>query len=79
MGWVVKATPRPLYFQERDHVPIVYEAEWVPWPVLDEYGKSQIRSPDLPARSETLYRLSYTDQLYIYVHMFNFSLMKFTS
>ena len=28
MGWVVKATPRPLYPRERDPVPIVQEAEW---------------------------------------------------
>jgi hypothetical protein len=27
MGWVVNATPRPLYSRERDPVPIVQEAE----------------------------------------------------
>jgi hypothetical protein len=26
MGWVVNATPRPLYPRERDSVPIVLEA-----------------------------------------------------
>jgi hypothetical protein len=33
-----------------------------PWAGLDGYGKSRltgIRSPDRPARSESLYRLSY--------------------
>ena len=32
-GWVVNATPRPLYRQERDPVPILYEAGWAPGPV----------------------------------------------
>ena len=27
-GWVVNATPRPLYPRVRDHVPIVQEAGW---------------------------------------------------
>jgi len=33
MGWVVNATPRPLYPRETDPVPIVQEAGWVPGPV----------------------------------------------
>jgi hypothetical protein len=33
MGWVVNATPRPLYPGERDPVPIVYEAEQPSGPV----------------------------------------------
>ena len=33
MGWVVNATPRPLYPQEKDPVPIVYEAGWASDPV----------------------------------------------
>jgi hypothetical protein len=32
-GWMVNATPRPLYPRERDPVPIVYEAGWAPGPV----------------------------------------------
>jgi hypothetical protein len=32
-GWVVNVTPRPLYPRERDPVPIVQEAGWVPRPV----------------------------------------------
>ena len=32
MGWVVTATPRPLYQRERDSVPIVWEAGWAPGP-----------------------------------------------
>jgi hypothetical protein len=33
MGWVVNATPRPLYPQKREPVPIVQEAGWAPGPV----------------------------------------------
>ena len=32
-GWVVSVTPRPLYPQERDTVPIVQDAGWAPGPV----------------------------------------------
>jgi hypothetical protein len=32
MGWVVNATPRPLYPRKRDMVPIVQEAGWAPGP-----------------------------------------------
>jgi hypothetical protein len=30
VGWVVNATPRPIYPGERDPVPIVQEAGWAP-------------------------------------------------
>jgi len=32
-GWLVNATPHPLYSQERDPVPTVQEAGWFPEPV----------------------------------------------
>jgi hypothetical protein len=60
MGWVVKATPRPP--RKRDPVPIVEEAEWVPglvWACAENLAHTGIRSPDRPALSESLYRLSY--------------------
>jgi hypothetical protein len=53
---VVSATPG------KDPVPIVYEAEWAPGPVwtgAETLVPTGIRSPDLPARNESLYRLSY--------------------
>ena len=62
MGWVVNATPRPLYPQERDLVPIVQEAGWAPGPVwtgAENLAGAGIRFPDRSARSESLYRLSY--------------------
>ena len=47
---------------EKEPVPIVQEAEWAPGPVwtgVEFLALTGIRSPDRPARSESLYRLSY--------------------
>ena len=61
MGWVVSTTPPPLYPRERPGTHCT--RGWVgPRAGLDGRGKSRpngIRSPDRPARSESLYRLSY--------------------
>ena len=58
--WLV---PRPGRFTPRkDPVPIVQEPGWVPGPVwthAESVPSSGIRSPDRPARSQSLYRLSY--------------------
>jgi hypothetical protein len=46
----------------KDPVPIVYEAGWAPGLVCtgaENLASTGIRSPDLPARSESLYRLRY--------------------
>jgi hypothetical protein len=46
----------------KDPVPIVQEAGWVPRPVCTtakNLAHTGIRSPDRPARSQSLYRLSY--------------------
>ena len=55
------ATPRPLYSRERPGTHCI--GGWVgPRAGLEGCGKSRpsgIRSPDRPARSESLYRLSY--------------------
>jgi hypothetical protein len=57
-GCGVSVTFRPHFTPGKDPVPIVQEAGWAPGP-----GKSRpptgIRSPDGPARSQSLYRLSY--------------------
>jgi hypothetical protein len=55
-------TPRPLYSRERDLAPIVSRQGGPSRACLDGCGKSRptgIPSPDRPARSESLYRLSY--------------------
>ena len=38
-GWVVNATPRPLYPRERYPVPIVEKAGWAPGPVWRQVRK----------------------------------------
>ena len=46
----------------KDPVPIVQEAGWAPgqvWTVAGDLAATGIRSPDRPASSEALYRLSY--------------------
>ena len=59
-GW---STPRPGRFTPgKDPVPIVQEAGWAPGPVwtgTENLAPTLIRSPDRPARNESLYRLSY--------------------
>jgi hypothetical protein len=62
MGWVVKATPRPHLTPGKDPVPIVQEAGWASgpfWMGAKNLASTEIRSPDRPARSGSLYRLSY--------------------
>jgi hypothetical protein len=61
-GWVVSSTPRPHFTPGEDQVPILHEAGWAPGPVWTG-GKSRSHRdsiPDSPARSQSLYRLSYS-------------------
>jgi len=61
------STPRPHFTPERDPVPILQEAEWAPGSVWTG-GKSHPHRnsiPDLPARSQSLYRLSYPAHLVV--------------
>jgi len=60
-GWVVSSTPRPHFTPGKDPVHISQEAGWAPGPVWT-CGKSRPHRdsiPDRPARSQSLYRLSY--------------------
>ena len=60
-GWVVSSTPRPHFTPGKDTVPIVQEAGWAPGPVWT-VGRSRPHRdsiPNRPARSQSLYRLSY--------------------
>jgi hypothetical protein len=64
--WVVSTTPRPLYSQERPGNHCV--GGWVShqgpvWTGAENLASIGIRSPDRPARSESLYRLSYPGRL----------------
>ena len=59
-GWGVNVTPRTTLFTPgKDPVPIVQEAGWTPGPVWTGLAPTGIRSPDRPARSQSLYRLRY--------------------
>ena len=58
---MVSSTPRPQFTPGKDPVPILQEAGWAPGPVWTG-GKSRPHRyliPDLPARSQSPYRLSY--------------------
>ena len=58
---MVNRSPRPHFIQGKDPVPILQEDGWAPGPVW-RGGKSRPHRdsmPDLPARSQSLYRLSY--------------------
>ena len=54
--------PLPLFTRGKEPVPIVQEAGWAPGPVwtgAENLAPTGIRFPDSPARSQSLYRLSY--------------------
>src|SRR5215510_2924883 len=78
-GWLV---PRPGRFTPRkDPVLIVQEAGWAPGPVwtcANNLALTGIRSPDRPARSQSLYLLSYPAQgkpfipEYLHMHQYYF-------
>ena len=63
MEWEVNATSRPLYPRKRDRVPTEQEPGWTRGPVwtgAENLTPTGVSSPDRPARSESLYQLSYT-------------------
>jgi hypothetical protein len=54
--------PRPFSTPGKDPVSIVQETGWAPGPVwtsAENLAPTRARSPDRPARSQSLYRLSY--------------------
>jgi len=62
MGLVISVTPRPLFTPGKDLVPTGREAGWAPGPVwtgAENLATTGIRSPDRPACSQSVYRLSY--------------------
>jgi hypothetical protein len=63
----VSVTPRPRLTPGKDPVTIVQEAGWASGPVwtgAENLAPTRIRSSDLPARSESLYRLRYPGSIY---------------
>ena len=62
-GWGISVKPRPFFTPGKDPVPIVQEAGWAPglvWTGAENLAPTGIRSPDRPARSQSLYRLRYS-------------------
>jgi hypothetical protein len=60
--WVVKATPRSLFAQERDPVPIVQEGRWASGPVwagAENLAPTWVQTPNRPACRQSLYQLRY--------------------
>jgi hypothetical protein len=58
-----------------DPVPIVQEAGWPPGPVwigVENLAPTGIRSPDRPARSESLYRLRFPGPLTTLLYEYTF-------
>jgi len=67
-GWVVSSTHRPHFTPGKDPVPIVQEAGWAPGSVW-RCGKSRSHRDstlDRPARSQSLYRLSYRAHVHLW-------------
>jgi len=63
-GWGVSVAPRPFFTPGKGPIPTVQEAGWDPGPVSTGAENlapppTEIRYPDRPARSQSLYRLSY--------------------
>jgi hypothetical protein len=61
-GLGVSVTLRPLLTPGKEPVPIVQETGWAPGPIwtgAENLAPTGIRSPDRPARSQSLYRLRY--------------------
>jgi len=67
---VVSSTTRPHVTPGKDPVPILQEAGWAPG-LVGTGGKPRPHRdsiPDRPARSQSLYRLSYPAHIYIYIY-----------
>jgi hypothetical protein len=59
-GWLVTATPSPLHPQEGVSVVLVQNDVWTSGPVwtgAQDITPTGVRTPNRPARSESLYRL----------------------
>ena len=67
---MVSSTPRPHFTSGKDPVSTVQKAGWAPGPVWTGGISRPHRDSvsELPARSQSLYRLSYRAPIYIILH-----------
>ena len=80
-GWVVRVTSQSLFTPGKDPVPIVQEAGWAPGSsgqVRKISPPTGIRYPDCPARSQSLYRLSYPAIFRVLTKYFAYRIIKYT-
>jgi len=71
-GWMVSSTPRPNFNPGKDPAPFLQGTGWAPGPVWT-CGNSCPHwdsIPDRPARSQSLYRLSYRAHISIYIYIY---------
>ena len=70
-GRVVSSTPRPHFTPGKVPVPILQEAGWAPGPVWTggKFRPHRDSISDLPARSQSLYRLSYPAHTHTHTHI----------
>ena len=73
-GWVVKATPRPLYSLERAPVVTLQEARLASGPVwkdVENFAPTGFRTLNRPAGSNSLFQLRYPGRLRVaqYAHI----------
>ena len=72
MGWGSQPHSPAASIPGKDPVPIVQEAGWAPGPVwtgAENLAPTEFRSLDRPARSQSLYRQSYTAHMLRYLTM----------
>ena len=70
-GWGDSVMSRPLFTPGKEPVPIVQEAGWAPGPVwtgAENLAPTGIRTPDPPARSQSLYRQCMCGELFFGEH-----------
>ena len=79
-GWTAPRTGR--FTLGNDLVPIVQEAGGAPGPVwtgAENLASTWFRSPNRPARSESLYLLSYPGPLYYYYYYYYYYYFEITA
>jgi hypothetical protein len=69
-GWVVSSKPRPHFTPGKDPVSILQAAGWAPGPVCTggKFRPHRDSTPGRPARSQSLYRLSYPTYTHTHTH-----------